>query len=128
VDRADLAAGTVATENDPAASDGFATDLVELITGMRTVTTNGETFSGPGRGGVLSGQDAWMSTCFANSERLLPVPKLLNLWETMRELPRGSDPDVMTHSDLMPGNLLVAAGRPAGVLDVGGFAPADPAG
>lgn len=32
----------------------------------------------------------------------------------------------MTHGDLIPGNLLVKNGRLAGVLDGGGFAPADP--
>jgi len=33
----------------------------------------------------------------------------------------------MTHADLIPGNVLVANGRLAGILDVGGFGPADPA-
>jgi aminoglycoside phosphotransferase (APT) family kinase protein len=33
----------------------------------------------------------------------------------------------MTHGDLMPGNVLVSGGRLAGVLDVGGLGPADPA-
>ena len=33
----------------------------------------------------------------------------------------------MTHGDLIPGNLLVRGGRLAGVLDVGGLGPADPA-
>jgi aminoglycoside phosphotransferase (APT) family kinase protein len=33
----------------------------------------------------------------------------------------------MTHGDLVPGNVLVADGGLAGVLDVGGFGPADPA-
>lgn len=46
----------------------------------------------------------------------------------MRELPRGSDADVTSHGDLMLGNVLVSAdGRLAGVLDVGGLGPADPA-
>jgi aminoglycoside phosphotransferase (APT) family kinase protein len=35
--------------------------------------------------------------------------------------------DVMNHGDLIPGNVLVSAGRLAGVLDVGGLGPADPA-
>ena len=34
---------------------------------------------------------------------------------------------MMTHGDLIPGNVLVAGGRLAGVLDVGGLGPADPA-
>ena len=33
----------------------------------------------------------------------------------------------MTHGDLIPGNVLVDGGRLAGVIDVGGFGPADPA-
>jgi aminoglycoside phosphotransferase (APT) family kinase protein len=45
----------------------------------------------------------------------------------MRELPRGPAADVMSHGDLIPGNVLVSGGRLAGVLDVGGLGPADPA-
>ncbi len=33
----------------------------------------------------------------------------------------------MTHGDLIPGNVLVADARLAGVIDVGGLGPADPA-
>ena len=33
----------------------------------------------------------------------------------------------MTHGDLIPGNVLVSHGRLAGVIDVGGLGPADPA-
>ena len=39
----------------------------------------------------------------------------------MRELPRGAAGDVMTHGDLIPGNVLVSDGRLAGILDVGGL-------
>ena len=67
-----------------------------------------------------------METCFRRSERLLDVPRLRRLWQGLRELPRRS-PDVMTHGDLIPGNVLVSEGRLAGVLDVGGLGPADPA-
>jgi aminoglycoside phosphotransferase (APT) family kinase protein len=37
------------------------------------------------------------------------------------------DPDLITHGDLVPGNLVVRDGRLAGVLDVGGLGAADPA-
>lgn len=119
--------GTTAVDDDPGHSEGFARDLAELITEMRAVGTGGRAFDGRGRGGVLAGQDGWMRTCLDNSEQLLPVPALEKLWEQWRELPRGGAPDVMAHGDLMPGNVLVAEGRLAGVLDTGGFAPADPA-
>ncbi len=51
---------------------------------------------------------------------------LRELWRGFRDLPR-DDPDAMTHGDLIPGNVLVRDGRLAGVLDGGGFGPADPA-
>lgn len=119
--------GVVATDQDPAESVAFAVDLAEFIGGVRALDTGGRTFTGGIRGGQLLAHDEWMQTCFRRSEHLLDVPPLRQAWATMRDLPRGDAPDVMTHGDLVPGNVLVADGRLAGVLDVGGLAPADPA-
>ena len=122
--------GVTATDDDPGASVPFARDLAEFITAVRAIGTRGRTFSGPGRGGDLRSHDQWMETCFERSEGLLDVPRLRSLWRAMRELPRDRRPDVMSHSDLIPGNVLVCGGRAArlaGVLDVGGLGPADPA-
>jgi aminoglycoside phosphotransferase (APT) family kinase protein len=119
--------GAIATDEDPGDSVAFAHDLAELIAGLRAVDTRGRTFTGRGRGGLVRDQDEWMETCFRESAGLLDVARLRRLWAEMRELPRGDAPDVMTHGDLVPGNVLVAGGRLVGVLDVGGFAPADPA-
>ncbi|MBV2156462.1 aminoglycoside phosphotransferase family protein [Kitasatospora sp. SUK 42] len=120
--------GVVATPVEPADSVGFAQDLAEFIRGMRAIDTRGRVFGGNGRGGEdLTVHDAWMETCFANSEGLLDVPRLRRMWAELRQLPRGRTPDVMSHGDLIPANVLVADGRLAGVLDVGGFGPADPA-
>jgi aminoglycoside phosphotransferase (APT) family kinase protein len=118
--------GTVATDEDPGQSAAFAHDLAEFIHGVRTIDTRGRAFSGTGRGGDLRSHDAWMETCFERSEQLLDVPRLRRTWGIMRDLPR-SDRDVMTHGDLIPGNVLVCGGRLAGVIDVGGMGPADPA-
>jgi aminoglycoside phosphotransferase (APT) family kinase protein len=94
---------------------------------VRAIDTFGRTFTGNGRGGDLQAHDEWIQTCFARSEQLLDVPRLRQMWEVMRELPRGATPDVMCHSDLIPGNVLVCGGRLTGVLDVGGLGSADPA-
>ena len=67
-----------------------------------------------------------MRTCFRESAGLLDVPALERMWERLRGLPRAGA-DVMSHGDLIPGNVLVVDGRLAGVLDGGGFGPADPA-
>jgi aminoglycoside phosphotransferase (APT) family kinase protein len=119
-------AGVTATDADPGESEGFAADLAEFIAGVRSIDTRGRTFSGEGRGGDLKRHDAWLETCFLESEKLLDVPRLRLLWARFRELPREA-PDVMNHGDLTPGNVLVHDGRLAGVLDVGGLGPADPA-
>ncbi|WP_182903136.1 aminoglycoside phosphotransferase family protein [Microbispora sp. H10830] len=118
--------GAVATDEDPGESVAFAHDLADLINDLRAVGTRGRTFSGKGRGGDLRSHDAWMETCFERSEGLLDVPRLRRMWATFRSLPREAA-DVMTHGDLIPGNVLVSAGRLAGILDGGGFGPADPA-
>ncbi|MFC4043059.1 aminoglycoside phosphotransferase family protein [Dactylosporangium siamense] len=119
--------GTIATALDPGDSVPFAEDLAEFIAGVRTIDTAGRTFGGHGRGGALQDHDAWIETCLHHSEGLLDVPALRRAWATMRLLPRGGRPDLMNHADLMPGNVLVRDGRLAGVLDVGGLGPADPA-
>jgi aminoglycoside phosphotransferase (APT) family kinase protein len=119
--------GTVATEVHPGGSVAFAQDLAQFIGAVRAIGTDGRTFAGEGRGGDLTSHDEWVATCLSRSERLLDVTRLGKMWAGLRQLPRGGASDVMTHGDLMPGNLLVADGRLAGVIDVGGLQPADPA-
>lgn len=120
-----MAPGTVATDDDPGESDAFARDLAELVLAVRAIDARGRRFAGTGRGGDLRSHDEWMATCFARSESLLDVPRLCGLRRELRALPRSPGPDLMAHGDLVPGNLLVSAGRLAGVLDVGGLGPAD---
>jgi aminoglycoside phosphotransferase (APT) family kinase protein len=76
--------------------------------------------------GDLQSHDAWLETCFRESEQIFDVPGLRQMWIAMRGLPRETA-DVMTRGDLIPGNLTVADGRLVGVVDVGGLGPADPA-
>jgi aminoglycoside phosphotransferase (APT) family kinase protein len=118
--------GTVAADADPSGSEAFAEDLAAFIAALRDAETGGRLFSGEGRGGVLSHHDAWMVKCFEESRGLLDVPRLRQVWSRFRELPRTSA-DVMSHGDLIPGNVLVSGDRLSGVLDTGGFGPADPA-
>lgn len=117
--------GAVAAPHDLAHSEMFAHDLVNLVRSLRAADTKGRHFAGSGRGGDLHDSDAWMEVCFRESDGLLPVDRLRALWAEFRSLPNVA-PEVMTHGDLIPGNLLVENGRLVGVLDGGGFAPADP--
>jgi aminoglycoside phosphotransferase (APT) family kinase protein len=123
--------GVTAAEADPSGSVPFARDLAEFITGVRAIDTCGRVFTGSGRGGLLRSHEEWVQTCFDRSQGLLDVPRLRALWSVMRDLPRGPGPDVMSHRDLIPGNVLVSGpgdqARLTGVLDVGDAGPADPA-
>lgn len=118
--------GITASHEDVSASRDFALDLAVLIGEIRAIDVGHRRFSGNGRGGDLRSHDGWMDVCFDKSGQLLDVPRLRRVWERLRQLPRES-PDLMTHGDLIPGNVLVAEGRLAGLLDVGGLGPADPA-
>ena len=118
--------GEVATPDGLADSTALARDIVILIGKLRAADTGRRRFDGQGRGGALPDHDGWMETCFRNSVGLLDVARLRALWAQFRVLP-ASGPDVMSHRDLIPANLLVRDGRLAGVLDAGRFGPADPA-
>ncbi len=118
--------GEVATPGGLAGSRRFAKDLVTLLRALRAAETGGRRFRGGGRGGRLQDADEWMDVCFRESEGLLPVGRLRALWTVFRELP-AAGPDVMSHQDLIPANLLVTGENLVGVLDGGGFGPADPA-
>lgn len=118
--------GTIASDADPGGSDAFAEDLAGFIAALRAADTQGRTFDGDNRGGHLAHHDEWMTQCFEESEELLDVPRLRQVWRRFRDLPR-TGADVMSHGDLIPGNVLVAGDRLGGVLDTGGFGPADPA-
>ena len=120
-------AGTVATQQDPAGSVAFAHDLAQFIRDVRAIPTRGRTFRGSGRGGHLPDHDAWVQDCFERSRSLLDVEPLRRLWARLRTLGPSPGGHLMTHGDLTPGNVIVASGRLAGVIDVGGVGPADPA-
>lgn len=121
--------GTAADPVSTAASTTLAADLAALIADLRAVSTEAREFDGRGRGGTLTDHDGWMAHCFSRSAHLLNVPRATHLWERLRELPT-SGPEVMSHRDLIPMNLLVrvvdGTNRLSGILDGGAFGPADP--
>ena len=118
--------GRTGEEDDPSGEVTFAGDLAEFIAAVRAIGVRGRTFTGRGRGGDLKNHDDWMHTCLRESEGFLDVRRLTRMWAAFRELPREA-PDVMSHRDLTPGNVLITAGHLAGVLDLGCYGAADPA-
>lgn len=119
--------GEPVTADSHAHSDAFARDLVEFIGAVRQIDARGRTYDGNGRGGDLASHDEWVDICLTNSVGLLDVAQLRSIWDQLRILPRGDTPDVMTHGDLIPPNILTTGNRMTGILDVGGFKAVDPA-
>ncbi|MDP9093365.1 MAG: aminoglycoside phosphotransferase family protein [Actinomycetota bacterium] len=118
--------GVDALTEDPADSDAFALDLSNFVACLRASDTGGRRFAGSGRGGHLPDHDEWVEKCLRQCAGLLDVRPLRAMWAEFRGLPE-VDAEVMCHGDLTPPNVLVRDGRLVGVLDVGGFGPADPA-
>jgi aminoglycoside phosphotransferase (APT) family kinase protein len=86
-----------------------------------------EAVGSPGQvAAAICAHDDWVETCLSRSKHLVDVQALRALWGRLRATSRHRS-DRMTHGDLTPWNLLVADGRLVGVLDSGGFGPADPA-
>ncbi len=117
--------GPVATPTSVASSVDLAHDLARLVVALREVGADGRAFDGAGRGGALTEHDEWVTYCLRQSADILPVGHLSRAWSKLRCLPR-EDPDVMSHKDLIPANLVIDGGRLSGVLDTGSFGPADP--
>ncbi|WP_350281503.1 aminoglycoside phosphotransferase family protein [Kribbella sp. HUAS MG21] len=118
--------GTIAYDADVAGSTGFAEDLGRFVLALRAAPTEGRVFNSSWRGGVLTSQDEWVAECLERSRGMIDVDALTRLWADLRTTPR-TEPDVWTHRDLMPGNLLAKDRRLAGVIDVGTFTVSDPA-
>ena len=118
--------GRVPGVGEFADSDALADDVAALISRLRAAPTRGRTFLGSGRGGDLASHEGWVQECITKNAPWFDPAATSALWARLRGLPR-ENAHVMTHGDLIPGNVLVEHGRLVGVLDAGGFAPADPA-
>ena len=118
--------GTVAEDTDAAGSHRFAAQLAGFVHAVRALPTQGRTFQGTRRGGLLTQHDDFVATGLRRSSGMIDTDALDAVWSRLRETPRATS-QVWTHGDLMPGNLLVHGEDLAGVIDVGQLGVADPA-
>ncbi len=115
--------GVTASFDEPA---DVARELAEVVRRCRAEVRGPRPVDRDGRGGDLRRHDRWVETCIARSAHLVEVAEVRRTWDRLRSLPREAT-DVLTHGDLVPGNVLVGDGHLRGLLDTGSAGPADPA-
>lgn len=113
--------------------------LAEFVLGLQSLATDGGPAVEPGRrAGPVADYDARFRTALAafvdavtagliGPDELDPAAAE-RVWRDALDAPEWTGPGVWLHRDLMPANLLVAAGRLSAVIDFGGLAVGDPAG
>ncbi|MGI5336765.1 aminoglycoside phosphotransferase family protein [Streptomyces sp. CA-181903] len=109
---------------------GLAADLAGFVAAMRGLGLPG-TPPRAHRGGPLDALDA-ATRAAVDALRRTPEEDVdgdaaLAVWEDALGAPGEAGPPVWLHADLMPGNLLVAGGRLAAVIDFGCAGTGDPA-
>ncbi|MCH5675202.1 aminoglycoside phosphotransferase family protein [Streptomyces gilvus] len=109
--------------------EALAGDLAAFVKAMRGVTVPGAPRAH--RGGPLAELDAETRAAVG---RLRGIPEegvdcdaVLAVWADALRVPGRDGPPVWLHADLMPGNLLVDAGRLTAVIDFGCVGRGDPA-
>jgi aminoglycoside phosphotransferase (APT) family kinase protein len=107
-----------------------AADLAAFVTALWRIDPTGGPIAGThnfGRGVPLRERDAPTRAAFAALDGVFDPAALTTAWELALDASRWDRAPVWVHGDLMPGNLLVVAGRIRAVIDFGGLGLGDPA-
>jgi aminoglycoside phosphotransferase (APT) family kinase protein len=108
--------------------DQAAVDLAAFVQALRRVDTTGAHPRAPGgRGGPHEERDESVRRSIAELGDRIDGAATLRSWQESLEAPAWEGEEVWVHGDLLPGNLLVVAGRLSAVIDFGGLNVGDPA-
>lgn len=103
-------------------------DLAAVVRALRRTPVSDAPRRRPGeRGAPLRALDDRVHWWLDRADGLVDVGAVLRLWQECLEGAEDEVAPVLVHGDLIPGNLLVAAGRLTAVLDWGGLGAGDPA-
>ncbi|MFT4167058.1 MAG: aminoglycoside phosphotransferase family protein [Microlunatus sp.] len=103
-------------------------DLAAVVRELRRLPVMDAPVRQPGqRGGPLGALDDQVRWWLDHADGLVDARAVRRLWEQCLEGAEDAVQPSLVHGDLIPGNLLVADGRLAAVLDWGGLGAGDPA-
>jgi aminoglycoside phosphotransferase (APT) family kinase protein len=108
---------------------GFAEDLARFLATLRSLDTHGGPVAGAHsffRGAALATYDEETRRCAAQLEDVVDARGALEVWDAALES-RWESLGVWFHGDVAVGNLLVAGGQLAAVIDFGTCGVGDPA-
>ncbi len=107
--------------------DQAAVELADFVRALRTVDTAGAHPRPVGsRGGPHTERDEAVRQCVAELGDRVDGPAVLRSWQQSLDVGPWQGAEVWVHGDLLPGNLLVVAGRLSAVIDWGGLNVGDP--
>ncbi len=108
---------------------GLADDLASVVAALRSadVADDGLTLPVGARGGPLAPRDERITEAIAGVGHLVDADLLVGIWRRALAVPGHAGAPVLLHADLIPGNLVVDAGRLVGVIDWGTISSGDPA-
>lgn len=118
--------GDSALDAPPADGVGIAEDVARLLTALQRLDVPDPPSAGP-RAGPLAAQDADLRQALVALDDEIDHDLALQVWTAAVHAPAWSRPPVWVHGDLLPGNLLVRAGRLTGVIDWAAAGVGDPA-
>jgi aminoglycoside phosphotransferase (APT) family kinase protein len=118
-------AGENPTIDRVADPDSLAKDTVQFVKALHRIDPAG----GPpaGRGAPLEVQDQEARDALVALGGMIDTDAASAAWDAALRTPAWSGPPIWIHGDLLPGNLLLEAGRLIGVIDFGGVGVGDPA-
>jgi aminoglycoside phosphotransferase (APT) family kinase protein len=102
----------------------LAQDLAEFVLELRRIDPT----DGPrqGRGCPLADRDTYTRDAIGQLHGIIDTGAVTRVWDQALKLPEWPGPDMWSHGDLSPGNVLVMDGRLSAVIDLAGAGIGDP--
>ena len=105
---------------------GLAQEIAAFVTALQRVDPTDGPPAGS-RGGLLAPRDESTRRAITQLDGVIDVDRAMTVWDAALAADPWSGPPVWVHGDLLPGNILVADGRLAGVIDWSASGSGDPA-
>lgn len=116
--------GTNPTPGSPTDAEALANDAAAFVAALHAVDLRD---GPPAFRGILTTRDDATRAAIAACDGLVDTRAVTAAWESALDAPGPSGAPVWVHGDLLPGNLLVARGRLAAVIDWSGVGLGDEA-